>query len=135
MGLALGHSWLVFQRQLTGGISTLDTVVSLVEGMIGVGLVWFGLKRQENQATWLGYMGAQFIWVGWFEWTWEYFSHWLKLAPVLDQGLPILSPALLMIQSTTLIVIFCCSCSGQTRTPAAGCFCGSIEICVCTPGN
>lgn len=105
MGLALGHSWLVLQRQLTGGLSSLDTVVSLLEGAVGIALVWIGLKKDENQATWLGYIGAQFIWIGWFEWTWEYFSHWLKLEPVMDRGMPILSPGLLMIQSTSLIVI------------------------------
>lgn len=105
MGLALGHSWLVLQRQLVGGPGSLDTVISMIEGSIGVALVWVGLKMDENQATWLGYIGANFIWIGWFEWTWEYFGHWLKLEPILDKGIPILSPGLLMIQSTSLTVI------------------------------
>jgi hypothetical protein len=105
MGLALGHSWLVLQRSLTGGVGAADTFVSMLQGSIGVALVWVGLNKDENQATWLGYIGANLIWIGWFEWTWEYFSHWLKLEPILDKGIPILSPGLLMIQSTSLTVI------------------------------
>jgi hypothetical protein len=105
MGLALGHSFLVLQRHFTGPPSSLDTVVSMVLGAFGVALVWSGLKKDENQATMLGYLGGNFIWIGWFEWTWEYFSHWLKLEPVTADGMAILSPGLLMIQSTSLIVI------------------------------
>lgn len=105
MGLALGHACLVLQRHFTGPPSSLDTIVSIFLGALGVVLVWSGLKKDENQATWLGYIGGNFIWIGWFEWTWEYFSHWLKLEPVMADGFTILSPGLLMIQSTALIVI------------------------------
>ncbi len=105
MGLALGHAGLVLQRHFTGPPSSLDTVVSIVLGALGVMLVWSGLKKDENQATWLGYIGGNFIWIGWFEWTWEYFGHWLQLEPLMADGFAILSPALLMIQSSALIVI------------------------------
>ncbi|MEZ5565091.1 MAG: hypothetical protein R3F24_06035 [Gammaproteobacteria bacterium] len=105
MGLALGHSLLVLQRYFTGPPSSLDTVISMVLGSVGVALVWHGLKKEENQATWLGYIGGILIWTGWFEWTWEYFSYWLALQPVMDGDIPVLSPGLLMIQSTALIVI------------------------------
>jgi hypothetical protein len=105
MGLALGHSAVVLQRALTGAPSTLDTIVAFAIGTVGIVLVWSGLRKDENVATWLGYFGANLIWVGWFEWTWEYFGHWLKLEPVTDAGIPILSPGLLMIQSTSLLVI------------------------------
>jgi len=104
-GLALGHSAVVLQHTLTGGPSALHTLVSLLLGAIGIVLVWSGLKRDENVATWLGYLGGNLIWVGWFEWTWESFGHWLRLEPVMDAGMPILSPGLLMIQSTSLLVI------------------------------
>jgi hypothetical protein len=75
LGLALGHSWIALQR------------------------------KPENQATWLGYLGGNLIWLGFFEWTWEYFGEWLHLAPVIDKGIPILMPGLLMIQTTSLVVI------------------------------
>jgi len=104
-GLALGHTMVVLQWEVTGGISVLDTVVSMSIGSLGLVLVWIGLKRPENQATILGYVGGLLIWVGFFEWTWHYFGHWLNLEPVMDGDIPILMPGLLMIQSTSLIVI------------------------------
>lgn len=104
-GLALGHTIVVSQHLITGGMSVVDTVVSLTLGATGFTLVWIGLKRPENQATLLGYLGGNLIWIGIFEWTWLYFSHWLAIEPVLDQGMMILSPELLLIQATGLIVV------------------------------
>ncbi len=105
LGLAVGHTAVVLQRYLTGGISILDTSVSMLIGAAGLALLWIGLKRPENQATILGYLAGSMIWVGIFEWTWEYFGHWLHLEPVMDDGMAILMPGLLMIQSTSLLVI------------------------------
>jgi hypothetical protein len=67
--------------------------------------VWTGFNRSETQATLLGYLGGNLIWIGVFEWTWRYFSRWLALQPVMDKGFTILNPSLLMIQGTTLLVI------------------------------
>jgi hypothetical protein len=104
-GLALGHSMVVVQWAMTGGISAVDTLVSAAIGITGLVLVWQGLDRPENQATIMGYVGGLFIWVGFFEWTWHYFGHWLQLEPVMDGDIPILMPGLLMIQSTGILVI------------------------------
>ncbi len=103
-GLALGHTLVVLQWQITAGNALLDTAVSMALGATGVYLVWAGLSRPENQATLMGYLGGNLIWVGFFEWTWHYFGKWLKLEPVTDNGIPILMPGLLMIQATSLIV-------------------------------
>lgn len=105
MGLALGHSAVVLLRIVAGAPSTLDTVLSMAIGVAGIVLVWRGLRQGENLATWMGYAGGNLIWVGWFEWTWESFGHWLGLAPVVDKGMPILSPGLQMIESTALVVL------------------------------
>jgi len=103
-GLALGHSWVVIQHSvLPMGAS--DTVLSIALGFGGFALVWAGMKRSENQATMFGWIGGTMIWCGWFEWTWRYSAHWLQIEPVLDQGMMILSPELLMIQATTLLVV------------------------------
>ena len=102
-GLALGHSLVVLQHSsMTMGL--LDTIFSWALGLAGFALVWVGMKRPEEQATILGYLGGNLIWCGLFEWTWRYFGHWLNVEPVMDQGMMILSPELLLIQSTTLIV-------------------------------
>lgn len=104
-GLALGHSLVVLQREITGGMSVVDTLVSAVFGSVGFALVWIGMKRPETQATLLGYLGGNLIWIGVFEWTWLYFAHWLQIEPVMDRGFMILSPELLLIQATTLLVV------------------------------
>jgi hypothetical protein len=105
MGLAVGHSQVIVQRSVAGGIGTVDTVVGMITGVLGFTLVWIGLKKSEDQATLLGYLGGSLIWVGIFEWTWEYFGHWLALTPIMADDIPILMPGLQMIQSTSLIVI------------------------------
>jgi hypothetical protein len=103
-GLALGHSLVVLQ-QATFAMGPLDTALSWSFGFGGFALVWVGMKRPENQATILGYLGGNLIWCGWFEWTWRYFGHWLGIEPVMADGMMILSPELLMIQATTLLVV------------------------------
>jgi len=104
VGLAVGHSAVVLQREITGGMSVADTVISLVLGSVGFVLVWVGMKRPETQATLLGYLGGNLIWIGFFEWTWLYFSHWMNIEPILDRGMMILSPELLLIQATGLLM-------------------------------
>jgi hypothetical protein len=104
-GLALGHSAVVIQAHYTGGVSVPDTLLSAVQAVAGIVLVWMGLNRNETQATILGYLGGNLIWLGVFEWTWHYFGHWLAIEPVMDRGMPILMPGLLMIQSTSILVI------------------------------
>jgi hypothetical protein len=104
-GLALGHSLVVVQEHLFGAIGVVDTVVSMALGSIGVALVWTGLRQTEGSATLLGYLGGILIWCGFFEWTWRYFGFWLAPAPIVDNGIPILNPALQIIQATTLLVI------------------------------
>ena len=103
--LAVAHTFVVLQRDLIGAHSVPHTLVSLVAGALGFVLIWLGFKRPPGQATVLGYLAGNLIWVGWFEWTWEYFGHWLRLDPVMDGDIPILMPGLLMIQATSLIVI------------------------------
>lgn len=103
-GLALGHTLVVLQHS-TFAMGPLDTAVSWALGFAGFALVWIGMKRPEEQATMMGYLGGNLIWCGLFEWTWRYFGHWLEIEPVMDQGMMILSPELLLIQATTLLVV------------------------------
>ena len=103
-GLALGHSLIVLQHGTTGPPSIVDTAISATLAAAGFVVLWIGLKRPENQATLLGYLAGNLIWFGIFEWSWLYFGHWLEIEPVMDRGMEILSPEILMIQSTGLFV-------------------------------
>ena len=102
-GMALGHTLIVLQHS-TLPLGIVDSAFSWALGLGGFALVWVGMRRPEGQATILGYLGGNLIWCGIFEWTWRYFGHWLNVEPVMDQGMIILSPELLLIQSTTLLV-------------------------------
>lgn len=103
-GLGLGHSLVVLQHaSLPMGVT--DTAISWSLGLFGFALVWIGMRpRSEAQQTILGYLGGNFIWCGIFEWTWRYYGHWLGLEPIMADGFIILSPELLLIQATTLLV-------------------------------
>jgi hypothetical protein len=116
-GLALGHSLVVIQ-QATNPMGMTDTIFSFLLGFGGFALVWIGMKKPETQATLLGYLGGNLIWCGWFEWTWRYMSHFLNIQGISDtMAIPaadgtvqtmdvmILSPELLLIQATTLLVV------------------------------
>ena len=116
-GLAIGHA-LVVTQHAASPMGMLDTVFSFIFGFSGFVLVWIGMKRPENQATLLGWLGGNLIWCGWFEWTWRYTAHFMKIEGINDtMTIPaadgtsqtmefmILSPELLMIQATTLIVV------------------------------
>jgi hypothetical protein len=102
--LALGHTLVVIQHG-TLPMGAVDTTLSFLLGLAGFALVWVGMKRPENQATLLGWIGGAFIWCGWFEWTWRYTAHLLKIEGIYDNDMLILSPELLMIQATTLLVV------------------------------
>ena len=115
--LALGHSLVVIQHGSLP-MGALDTTLSFLIGLGGFALVWVGMKRPENQATLLGWIGGGLIWCGWFEWSWRYMAHSLNIQGVSDtmtipgaDGTPevmevvILSPELLLIQATTLLVV------------------------------
>lgn len=116
-GMALGHSLVVIQHS-ANPMGLLDTIMSFSLGFAGFVLVWIGMKKPETQATVLGFLGGQMIWCGWFEWTWRYTAHFLNVQGVMDtmtiptedggsevMEVMILSPELLMIQATTLIVV------------------------------
>jgi hypothetical protein len=102
--LALGHTLVVLQ-QGSLPMGAIDTTLSFLLGLAGFALVWMGMKRPENQATLLGWVGGAFIWCGWFEWTWRYTAHLLEIDGIYDNGMLILSPELLMIQATTMLVV------------------------------
>jgi hypothetical protein len=104
LSLALGHTVVVLQHGSLP-MGAIDTTLSFLQGFAGFALVWIGMKRPENQATLLGWVGGALIWVGWFEWTWRYTAHLLAIDGIYDDGMLILSPELLVIQATTMLVV------------------------------
>jgi hypothetical protein len=74
-------------------------------GLFGCALIWIGMKRDELGATLLGYMGGAFIWMGWFETAFHGFSESLAIPTLMSNGVPALTPGLLLMESTAVILL------------------------------
>lgn len=67
----IGHAlWALLREVLTGYHQS----ASLLVGLGGAVLIARSLKAEEIPATWMGFLGAQFVWVGWFELTFEFYA-------------------------------------------------------------
>ena len=63
-------------------------------GAVGAVLIWAGLKRSEVPATWMGFVGALLGWVGWFEFTFEFYAGMFRIPEYTSPtGLPIFAGA------------------------------------------
>lgn len=49
-------------------------IVAFVVGCVGLLLVWRGLKQDELKATWMGLLGGWLTWIGFFEYSFKFFS-------------------------------------------------------------
>ena len=56
-------------------------IAAVTLGIIGFLMVGYGLKQQELKATWFGLLGGWFIWIGWFEYAFKYFSVLYSVPP------------------------------------------------------
>lgn len=67
----LGHSLYAIIHAVFGEF---HYYASFLTGLGGAALIARGLKLEEIPATWMGFLGAQFVWVGWFELTFELYA-------------------------------------------------------------
>ena len=67
----LGHSAYTF---IHGAFGDYHYYASFFTGVTGALLVGRSLKFGEISATWMAFLGAQFVWIGWFELTFEFYS-------------------------------------------------------------
>ena len=101
----LGHSAWAFIRGVFGAY---EQAASLLIGAAGAGLIWAGLKRSEVAATWMGFLGALLVWVGWFELTFEFYSQLFAIpAWTSPTGLPVTGgAAVLMATMPIMLALF-----------------------------
>ena len=52
----------------------------LLLGAVGFAIIWKGLKQNETNGTWMGILGGALIWVGWFEFTFDFFGEFFGIA-------------------------------------------------------
>ncbi len=78
-------------------------------GILGLLLVWAGLKQRERKATWLGMLGGWFIWIGWFEYSFKFFGDLYKVPgfpvePWVENGY-VAAPQANMLQATVMLML------------------------------
>jgi hypothetical protein len=98
----LGHSAWAFIRGIFPGN---PEPASLVVGAVGAGLIWSGLKRGEIAATWMGFVGALLVWVGWFEFTFEFYAGLFKVPEYTSPtGLPVFPGAAILMATLPIML-------------------------------
>jgi hypothetical protein len=98
----LGHASWAFIRGVFGEY---QEVASLGVGAIGAGLIWAGLKRSEVPSTWMGFLGGLLVWVGWFEFTFEFYAEMFKIPEYTSPtGLPIFAGATVLMATMPIML-------------------------------
>jgi len=104
-GIALANTTMALQRALFGASVWADSLASLALAVVGTALIWRGLKAADPAASILGYAGGALLWMGFFEWTWRYFSVWLGVDPLMVDGQAVLPASFLLIQASVCIFL------------------------------
>jgi hypothetical protein len=104
-GIALANTTLALQRAWFGHTFWVDSAASLTLVAVGVALLLRGLKAADPAASILGYSGGALLWMGFFEWTWRYFTVWLGIDPLMVDGQPALPGSFLLIQASVCIFL------------------------------
>jgi hypothetical protein len=79
---------------------------SIAMGVLGLVLVWRGLRADELKATWMGMLGGWFLWMGWFEHSFKFYSDLYAVPgfPVEENGY-VAAPQANMLQATLPIML------------------------------
>lgn len=67
----LGHTVYKVNENAFGELAV---YTSILLGILGFVIVWRGLKQDELKATWMGMLGGWMIWMGWFEYSFKFYS-------------------------------------------------------------
>jgi hypothetical protein len=84
----LGHSAFTL---IHGVFGDYHYYASLLTGIAGALLIGRGLKQGEIAATWMGFLGAQFVWLGCFELTFEFYAEFFSF-PAYEAGPRLVAP-------------------------------------------
>lgn len=80
-------------------------LLALGTGLAGAALIFAGLKQSEIKGTWMGFVGALFVWLGWFEFTFVAYAQYFSMPTFMAaENLPS-APSSNMLQSTLPIML------------------------------
>ena len=98
----VAHCLLVLQHHFFTGPERY--LVGFLVGLLGFTIIGKGLRRDELMASAMGYMGGALVWMGWFEYAFDFFGETLGIAPLTDPvgGFTVLSPNLVLMEATVV---------------------------------
>ncbi|MDP2721157.1 MAG: hypothetical protein Q8O72_00250 [Bacteroidales bacterium] len=97
--MPLGHATMIAMDALLG-----HQYIYLAAGMLGfTGLflaIWGVVLNKQVPSTFLGLFAGLFIWTGWIEFSFVYFSRRYEVAPLLENGVVVTKPEYLLMPSS-----------------------------------
>lgn len=100
---ALAHGVVVLERIWLGESAQL--VFGFCVGILGLLLVWRGLREDELPASVMGFLGGAFLWLGWFEHAFEWLARSMAIPPLMHEGRYALPPNLVLLEATGFILV------------------------------
>jgi len=85
-----------------GGV---EYLVGGMTGLLGFSLVWKGFKHDELTATCMGLFGGGLIWIGWFEYSFNFFGEFLKIEPLMYDGKAVINPNSQVIEASAVLFL------------------------------
>ncbi len=78
---AIGHSVMVLIMDIFGSAQFLT---AFMQGLLGTVMIYVGVRYNDNEnvATWLGFFGGSWLWAGWVEFSYVYFSRHVGIEPM-----------------------------------------------------
>lgn len=82
----LGHT---VYRLIEAAAGNYYPVAAAATGVVGLAIIWSGLKRDEHTATMRGLLGGWLLWIGWFEFSFKFFAELYAVPPyAVEPGVP-----------------------------------------------
>jgi len=97
--MPLGHTVMILMEEILGHEYVFFAAGAM--GFAGLGLlIWGIVQKNETRATLLGLFAALFIWTGWIEFAFVYFSNRFGVEPLMVNGEIVTKPEYLIMPSS-----------------------------------
>ncbi len=99
----LAHTLTILMHDLLAGWAL--AAASFLVGALGVAIMWKGFRQEELPASLMGILAGSLIWTGWAEASFNGFAGALGVSPLQWQGYTLLTPGLLMIEASAVVML------------------------------
>ncbi|MDX2141857.1 MAG: hypothetical protein SFV19_00755 [Rhodospirillaceae bacterium] len=109
----VAHTLLVLQHIAFTGPE--KYLVGFLVGLLGFTLVGKGLRQDDLTATAMGWMGGALIWMGWFEYAFDFFGEATGAQPLMVDGNVHVPPNLVILEATAVPFLAMLALFGANR--------------------